>query len=144
MLEAEIVLSFKKPDRSFEGFSDADWGSDADTRRSNTGYVFQYASGSVSWSCKKQTTVALSTMEAEYMALSAATQEAVCWRGLRGELLGIQDAVPIFCDNRMPSRKGNWLFSSHKTHRHAASFCKRKAERWYNKSSARRIGFAKG
>lgn len=51
MLEAEIVLSFKKPDRSFVGFSDADWGNDADTRRSNTGYVFQYASGSVSWSC---------------------------------------------------------------------------------------------
>lgn len=39
-------------------------------------------------------------MEAEYMALSAATQEALWWRGLRGELFGIQDAVPIFCDNR--------------------------------------------
>lgn len=90
----------KQPDNVFEGFSDADWGNDAETRRSITGYVFQCAGGSVSWSCKKQPTVALSTMEAEYMALSAATQEAVWWRGLRGELFGAQDAVPISCDNR--------------------------------------------
>lgn len=56
--------------------------------------------GAVSWSSKRQSTVALSTTEAEYMALSSATQEAAWWRGFRQELHGAEMSVPINCDNK--------------------------------------------
>jgi len=59
------------------GYSDADWAGDIETRRSTSGYVFVLNGGCISWRSKKQRTVALSSTEAEYMALSEATQEAV-------------------------------------------------------------------
>ena len=52
------------------GYSDADWASDPDTRRSTTGYVFQINGGTIAWATQKQRTIALSSTEAEYMALS--------------------------------------------------------------------------
>ena len=52
------------------GYSDADWGGDREDRKSTSGYLFQVAGGPVSWRSKKQDSVALSTAEAEYMALS--------------------------------------------------------------------------
>ena len=65
-----------------EGYVDAHWAADIDTRRSRTGYIFYLNGGPVSWQSKKQTTVALSTVEAEYMALSAAVQELMYLRQL--------------------------------------------------------------
>ena len=59
------------------GYSDADWMGDLNTRRSTLGYVFQIRQSTVSWCSKRQATVAKSTTEAEYVALSQATQEAV-------------------------------------------------------------------
>ena len=56
-----------------EGYSDADWAGDIETRRSTSGYVFVLNGGCISWRSKKQQTVALSFTEAEYMALSEAT-----------------------------------------------------------------------
>ena len=56
--------------------------------------------GPVAWNCRTQSTVALSTTEAEYMAVSAVTQEAVWWKGFRQELLGCVEPVTIYCDNR--------------------------------------------
>ena len=64
------------------GFSDADWAGDLDTRRSTSGYIFQIGNPTVSWSSKMQATAAKSTTEAEYIALSQATQEAVWLRRL--------------------------------------------------------------
>ena len=52
------------------GYADSDFASDEDDRKSYTGYVFLICGGAVSWSTHKQHTVALSSMEAEYMALS--------------------------------------------------------------------------
>ena len=59
------------------GFVDSDYGGDLDTRRSTGGYVFTMAGGAVLWSSKRQPTVALSTTEAEYMALTCSTQQAL-------------------------------------------------------------------
>jgi hypothetical protein len=68
------------------GYSDADWAGDLDNRRSTTGYVFMLSGAAVSWSSKWQKTVALSSTEAEYMALAAATQECLWLHELLHEL----------------------------------------------------------
>jgi hypothetical protein len=59
------------------GFSDADFAGDVDARRSTTAYIYQLGTGAVSWRSVLQPTVAVSTMEAEYMAAAAAAQEAL-------------------------------------------------------------------
>ena len=59
------------------GYSDADWANDLDDRHSTTGNVFTMSGGGISWLSQKQATVALSTAEAEYIALGSATQEAI-------------------------------------------------------------------
>ncbi|CAB3992127.1 Hypothetical predicted protein, partial [Paramuricea clavata] len=68
-------LTFKKSKEglSMHGYCDADWGSSED-RKSITGYVFKLSKDgpAISWKSRKQPTVALSTCEAEYMALAAA------------------------------------------------------------------------
>ena len=62
---------------SVKGYVDSDHARCVDTRRSITGYMFVMSNGPVSWQARQQTSVALSSMEAEYMALCAATQEAM-------------------------------------------------------------------
>ena len=68
------------------GFSYADWAGDVVDLRSTSGYLFQMCGTAVSWRSKKQTSVALSTAEAKYMAVASAAQEAICIRELVGEL----------------------------------------------------------
>ncbi len=90
-------------DLDVRGFCDADWGGETDGRRSTTGYVFMLAGGPVTWRSRRQQTVALSTMEAEYMSLCDAAQKAVWVRRLMTDLIG-QDASPtpmvIYEDNQ--------------------------------------------
>lgn len=68
------------------GFTDADWAGDQDTRRSTSGFIFNVGSGTISWSSKRQPTVALSTCEAEYMGQTEATKVAVWLKSLLKEL----------------------------------------------------------
>jgi hypothetical protein len=83
------------------GWTDSDWAQDPDSRRSVGGFVFDVAGGSVSWSSKKQPTVALSTVEAEYMAASNATKEAIWLRTLLDDLGFTQvQATTIHADNQ--------------------------------------------
>ena len=70
-------------------YVDASHAADVDTRRSTTGYIFFISGGPVSWQSRMQTTVALSSMEAEYMAASAATQEAL-WQARLQQQLGMR------------------------------------------------------
>ena len=49
-----------------------------DNHKSTSGYVFLIGGGAITWKSKKQTTIALSSTEAEYVALSEAGREA-CW-----------------------------------------------------------------
>ena len=72
-----LQLTFKGPLMPLNGYTDADWAGDRDTRRSTSGYVFNVGSGAISWSSKRQPTVALSSCEAEYMGQTQATKEAV-------------------------------------------------------------------
>jgi hypothetical protein len=68
------------------GYSDADWGSNPVDRRSISGFAFLLGKSLISWNSKKQPTVALSSMEAEYMAVSHAAREAIWLRNLLLEL----------------------------------------------------------
>ncbi|XP_055633344.1 uncharacterized protein LOC129773723 [Toxorhynchites rutilus septentrionalis] len=72
------------------GFTDADWGGEPDSRKSTTGYVFTFMGGAVSWNVKRQPTVALSSCEAEYIALSLTVQL---------QIFGMHQ-IPIRCDNK--------------------------------------------
>ena len=76
----ELGLTFKKSvsPLNLEGFCDSDWGASTTDRRSITGYNFQLSSTGplISWKSHKQQTVALSTCEAECVALANAVQEA--------------------------------------------------------------------
>jgi Reverse transcriptase (RNA-dependent DNA polymerase) len=69
----------------FHGYADAAY-ANADDLKSTTGYVFLAGGGAVTWKSKKQTVIALSSTEAEYVALSEAGCEATWLRNLYGEL----------------------------------------------------------
>lgn len=68
------------------GYSDADWAGDIGDRKSTSGYMFLLGGAAISWRSNKQSYVALSTAEAEYVSLSAASQEAVWLQQLVSEL----------------------------------------------------------
>ena len=97
-----FTLNYNRPNDPLLGYSDADWATNYD-RKSYTGYVFELCGGAITWATKKQTTIALSSTEAEYMALAAATKEAVYLRNLVAEI-GFQNLVnaplTIYCDNQ--------------------------------------------
>ena len=87
-------------DIELEGYIDADWAGNQTDRRSTSGYVFTLGSATISWSSKKQATVALSSTEAEYRAVAIATCEEVWLRRLIADLGEyIDGAVTIWCDN---------------------------------------------
>jgi hypothetical protein len=82
------------------GYSDSDYTGDVESSRSTTGFIFCVEGSPITWFLKKQPTVALSSTEAEYRALSKAARETVWIRSLLGDL----DASPtkpiqILCDN---------------------------------------------
>ena len=99
----DYCLTFDANDASLklQGYSDSNWACDVDTRRSTSGYIFQLAGFTVSWRSQRQSVVALSTTEAEYISLSTATQEAIWLRRLI-ESSGLETSGPttIFEDNQ--------------------------------------------
>ncbi|GLI66446.1 hypothetical protein VaNZ11_010251, partial [Volvox africanus] len=91
----------------FDGYSDSDWAGDMDTRRSTTGYVFRVNGTAVSWSSQLQRTVAASSVEAEYQALSAAVREAL-WLLKLCEDLGVEASqMRIQVDSQGAMNLGN-------------------------------------
>jgi hypothetical protein len=83
------------------GFTDADWAGCVDTRRSTSGYCFFLGSSLISWRAKKQHTVARSSSEAEYRALSFAACE-LQWLVYLLTDLGVSCVKPpvLYCDNQ--------------------------------------------
>jgi hypothetical protein len=73
-------------DLALSGYSDSDWAGCTATARSTYGYLFTVGGGPVSWKSKRASTVAYSTLEAEYTALIQANKEAQWLRGLFAEL----------------------------------------------------------
>ncbi|CAA7057312.1 unnamed protein product [Microthlaspi erraticum] len=85
---------------SVVAYVDSDYAEDLDNRRSTTGYVFTLAGGPICWRSVLQYVVALSTMEAEYMALGDAAKEALWVQGLVTELGVEQGGVQLHCDSQ--------------------------------------------
>jgi len=81
-------------------YSDSDYAGDPIKRRSQTGYFFKLANGAISWQSRAQKTVALSSTEAEYMALSDCSHQAVWMQQLYSELGLTQRPTPICADNQ--------------------------------------------
>ena len=74
--ELQLTYIWRNPNEPVEliGMVDSDWAGDKDTRRSTTGSVFYIDDYPVSWTSKLQKSVACSSCEAEYVALSSAAQ----------------------------------------------------------------------
>lgn len=83
-------------------YTDADWARDPSDRKSMSGYVFLLAGAAVIWKVKRQTIVALSTAEAEYIAASYATREAIWFRSFFAEIGRSfkSDPLKILVDNQ--------------------------------------------
>ena len=71
---ADCMLCYRGANLNLVDYSDADLVGDLDQRKSTLGYVFLLNGGVISWSSKKQSCIALSTMEAEFIACSVAMQ----------------------------------------------------------------------
>ena len=84
-------------------YSDEDWGGDCDDYKSTSGYCFQIGGTVVSWRSKKQSCVALSTTEAEYMALASTVQEAVWLRELCKHLNTEQAGGTFLYEDNQPT-----------------------------------------
>ncbi|XP_068318544.1 secreted RxLR effector protein 161-like [Pyrus communis] len=76
----DLTLYYQGWDLKLRGYSDANWASDKDERKSTSGCAFVLGNGIVSWCSKKQTCIALFTMESEYVAIGLVVQEAVWLR----------------------------------------------------------------
>ena len=92
-----LGLRYEASKGSLEGFSDSDWA----VKHSTSGFTFHIGSATVSWSSKKQTSVALSSCEAEIVAGSEAAKEAIYLSSFLRELgLDMSEPPPLKLDNK--------------------------------------------
>jgi hypothetical protein len=98
-----IVLGGVEDDQiELTGYTDASYAEDPDTRRSTGAYIFTLNGGPICWTSKRQPTVALSSTEAEYMAMCQAMREATWLRQLLTELgyYGGKETITVHADNQ--------------------------------------------
>lgn len=82
------------------GYVDADWGNNCVDRKSYTGFGFMLSGSVISWGCKKQTSVALSSTEAEYIAISEACKEAMYLKNLQFEIMKTSYTIILYNDDQ--------------------------------------------
>eukprot|EP00253_Pinus_taeda_P033567 PITA_33567 len=83
------------------GFNDFDWAGDPDDRKSTTGYVFTLGSGPITWACKKQSAISLSSVEAEYRGAIEASKEALWLHQILSEFAYQQQhPTTLWCDSQ--------------------------------------------
>ncbi|KAG8474672.1 hypothetical protein CXB51_031137 [Gossypium anomalum] len=93
-------IPFGRTEDRVIGYVDADFAGDLDRRRSLTRYVFTIGGCAISWKATLQTTVTLSTTEAEYMAITEACKEAIWLKGLFSELNEDLQISTVVCESQ--------------------------------------------
>ena len=83
------------------GFTDSDWAGDLDDQKFTVGYVFTLGSRPITWSCKKQSNISLSSAEAEYRGAVEASKEAMWLCQILSKFcLHLQHPTTLWCDNQ--------------------------------------------
>ncbi|XP_019234403.1 PREDICTED: uncharacterized protein LOC109214896 [Nicotiana attenuata] len=98
---AQGILLSSSFDFSLQAYSDSDWATCSISRKSVIGYYITLGGSPVSWKSKKQPTISLSSVEAEYKALRKVTAEVTWLTRLLGDRgLTVSSPVPICCDSQ--------------------------------------------
>ena len=113
------MLTYRRSD-SLEifGYSDSDFAGCQDSKRSTSGYVFMLVGGAISWRSAKQTLIASSTMEAEFIACYEASNHGIWLRNFVIGLCvvkGIERSLKLYCDNNLAVLYSNNNRSSSKS-----------------------------
>lgn len=96
----KLILADPKEEPGLFGYADANYAEDRIDRKSNSGCVFELNGGVISWSCRKQHTVSLSSTEAELVAVCEATKEAIWTQNLLNDIERSQNSITINEDNQ--------------------------------------------
>eukprot|EP00253_Pinus_taeda_P013654 PITA_13654 len=113
-----LYLNHTRPDLSFAidlidqfiaeaspllvGFTDSDWVGGRDDQKSTAGYAFTLGFGPITWACKKQSVISLSSIEAEYHAAIEASKKALWLRQILSEFgFQHQHLTTLWCDNQI-------------------------------------------
>jgi len=97
--ELKLKVSNVKNELVLEAYSDANWAEDKNDRKSNSGYMCMLG-GTISWACRKQNCVSLSSTEAEYIALAEACQEVIWLRNLCNDFDIMCETTTVNVDNQ--------------------------------------------
>lgn len=98
---SDLGLYYKANDNSIISFSDSDFAGDIDTKKSTSGILLLVNGAPVGWRSSKQTTVATSTTNAEFISASLATSEIICARQFLSELCKVNiEPTVLYIDNQ--------------------------------------------
>jgi hypothetical protein len=97
---SKMCLCFGNGDPILQGYIDADYARDKDSRKSTPGYLVTFAGGAMSWQSRLKKCISLSTTEAEYTGAAEACKEVLWMKNLLQELEHKQEKYNLFCDNQ--------------------------------------------
>ena len=103
-------LHYNRNPAVIEGYSDANWISDIKDSKSTSGYVFTLGGAAIAWKSSKQTVIARSTMESEFIALDKSGEEAEWLRQFVEDIPRWQkpvSAICIHCDSQSAIGRAN-------------------------------------
>jgi transposase InsO family protein len=113
-----IIYKRQEHELTILGHSDSDWASDSTDRKSFTGYCFMVHGGPATWNSHKQATVAHSTTDAEYMAISDASREAIARIQFFQELSIPSTPILILADSETALDIANGTAVNHRKAKH--------------------------
>jgi len=98
----DLGIVYKQTGDPMTAYCDSDFANLHADKKSQSGFLFKFAGSAISWESKKQRSVALSTCESEFMALSECAKESIHQKNLLGELDPdlVKSPITIFCDNQ--------------------------------------------
>jgi hypothetical protein len=93
------ICYYRETNLVIVGYSDADWAGNADDRKSTSGGCFYVGNNLVAWMSKKQASISLSTVDAEYIAAGSCCTQLLWMKMLLGDYEFSQGTMIINCDN---------------------------------------------